>query len=199
MKKTISDLLFEVKDNLFQVTKFYRASGMDCSVVIHSFDDDRDGFELLSASEMAEIALFTAPGDVVWDQNEAETAVGNFEVWSSDCTPPPLSLENAVDQSEWDSSISRIKLSKDPDLHKQLRTRIFAGSLEPTLRKTSWKYLLNVYPFKCTQSELDDIKLKNEAQYDQWKNQWKTNLMNSKPDDFINENLFRIGIIVYNM
>ncbi|KAL1512988.1 hypothetical protein ABEB36_002480 [Hypothenemus hampei] len=56
---------------------------------------------------------------------------------------------------------------------KELRTVIYYGGIEPSLRKVVWKHLLNVYPKGMTGRERMDYIKRKAAEYEKLKETWK--------------------------
>ncbi|XP_028148323.2 TBC1 domain family member 25 [Diabrotica virgifera virgifera] len=57
---------------------------------------------------------------------------------------------------------------------KELRSVIYFGGIEPSLRKVVWKHLLNVYPSGMTGKERMDYIKKKASEYVNLKETWKT-------------------------
>ncbi|XP_049822790.1 uncharacterized protein LOC109605404 isoform X2 [Aethina tumida] len=57
---------------------------------------------------------------------------------------------------------------------KELRSVIYFGGIEPSLRKVVWKHLLNVYPDGMTGRERMDYIKKKAAEYVNLRESWKT-------------------------
>ncbi|KAI8804535.1 rab-GTPase-TBC domain-containing protein [Cladochytrium replicatum] len=129
---------------------------------------------------------------VVWDEIvEAETELGMFEVLSTHTTPPPPVPTRAPELTrsewetyfvdyvpfpDWDSEISLPELQgEEGKLVKtewEIRRRVFAGGVEPSLRPEVWGYLLGVYPWDSTHLDrLRIIKQKRE-EYAKRKAEW---------------------------
>uniref|UniRef100_A0AAR5QBK3 Rab-GAP TBC domain-containing protein n=1 Tax=Dendroctonus ponderosae TaxID=77166 RepID=A0AAR5QBK3_DENPD len=56
---------------------------------------------------------------------------------------------------------------------KELRSVIYYGGIEPSLRKVVWKHLLNVYPEGMSGRERMDYIKKKAAEYEKLKSTWK--------------------------
>jgi hypothetical protein len=82
---------------------------------------------------------------------------------------PPLSRE------EWES-YRQIDGRIPPEKEAEFRSRVFSGSIDPTLRREVWKYLLGYFKFDSTDLERMEEQHNKAKQYDTMKNQWMSML-----------------------
>lgn len=60
------------------------------------------------------------------------------------------------------------------DKEQEFRARVFAGGIEPSLRREVWKYLLGYFQFNATDIERMEHQKMRSDQYDVMKKQWKS-------------------------
>ncbi|CAG0913289.1 unnamed protein product [Notodromas monacha] len=82
-----------------------------------------------------------------------------------------ISVKNPVNDAEFHSFLDAVGCLVKP---KELRTAVFRGGIEPSLRKVVWKHILNIYPPGMTGRERM-VYVKNLcAQYEMLKAEWIT-------------------------
>ncbi|CAO3676261.1 unnamed protein product [Umbelopsis vinacea] len=68
-----------------------------------------------------------------------------------------------------------------------MRQLIFQGGLEPDLRIEGWKYLLGVYPWKCTYDDREAIRRSKTEEYLEIKSKWFNDMEIQGTDKFEEE------------
>ncbi|KAI8898313.1 rab-GTPase-TBC domain-containing protein [Globomyces pollinis-pini] len=166
-------------------------------------DSMDSSYVLLSSSEMAEFVLSypsVSPislvnNDVVWDNTiEDDTAIGKFEIWSTDSTPAPFKpvRNRPLGICEWTLYFdAKGCLTSN---FNDIRLEIFRGGIEEQIRKEVYPFLLDVYSLSSSTLERDRIKVSNRSSYISFLNQWQAELEHQKSTKttVIQENLFRI-------
>jgi hypothetical protein len=163
------------------------------------------GFETLTASDLAEMVLDTSPGD--WDKSASmeqfpvweeicidHTELGEFEIWSTDSTPPPIKVLRAkpVDILEWSSSFSDFSGVLVHKTRRELERRILSGGLDEQSRPEAWKFLLGVYSWESTLEERMARRSANRVAYETYKSQWKSIVNSNSASENFKDNCFMI-------
>jgi hypothetical protein len=86
---------------------------------------------------------------------------------------PPLPLQPPLSHTEWEALRDR-EGKIGPPQELRFRARVFAGGIQPSVRKEAWRYLLNYFPFGATDIERMELQERREKEYWQMKSQWQS-------------------------
>ncbi|KAJ2820065.1 GTPase activating protein, partial [Coemansia sp. 'formosensis'] len=132
----------------------------------------------------------------IWEEWITENGdLGAFEVITTNQTanlPQPIRTRPPLSAEQWFEFFEPVKDAKNPEFRMlassdDVRRAIFAGGIEEDMRPMVWKYLLEIYPWGCSEKERKDIDKDRAEQYWVLKDKWLSDPELKTSDDFIEQ------------
>ncbi|KAJ2413216.1 GTPase activating protein [Coemansia sp. RSA 2530] len=132
----------------------------------------------------------------IWEEWITENGdLGEFEVITTNQTanlPQPIRTRHPLTAEQWFGFFEPTKDAKNPEFRMlassdEVRKAIFAGGIEEDMRPMVWKYLLEIYPWGCSEQERKDIDKDRAEQYWVLKDRWLSDSDLKTSDDFVEQ------------
>ncbi|KAJ2898795.1 GTPase activating protein [Coemansia aciculifera] len=132
----------------------------------------------------------------IWEEWITENGdLGEFEVITTNQTaklPQPIRTRPPLSAEQWFGFFEPGKNAKNAEFRMlaspdDVRKAIFAGGIEEDMRPMVWKYLLEIYPWGCSEQERKDIDKDRAEQYWVLKDKWLSDPELKTSDDFIEQ------------
>ncbi|KAJ2102572.1 GTPase activating protein [Coemansia sp. S100] len=132
----------------------------------------------------------------IWEEWITENGdLGAFEVITTNQTanlPQPIRTRPPLSAEQWFGFFEPASGATNPEFRllassDDVRKTIFAGGIEEDMRPMVWKYLLEIYPWGCSEQERKDIDKDRAEQYWILKDKWLSEPELKTSDDFIEQ------------
>ncbi|KAI8909644.1 rab-GTPase-TBC domain-containing protein, partial [Gorgonomyces haynaldii] len=121
--------------------------------------------------------------DIVWNETlVVDTGLGEFELLSTDSTPPPVAIKrlDPIDVTDFASFFDGEGRLVLPE--QELRERVFRGGCDRMVRKPIFKYLMGLYPWSSTKEQRLEHDQQRRQLYTKFKNQWYYQMVKNAPE-----------------
>ncbi|KAJ2741903.1 GTPase activating protein [Coemansia sp. BCRC 34301] len=163
--------------------------------IIDQQHEDGERESLLAASGDRRKSRDLGPMSI-WEEWITENGdLGEFEVVTTNQTaklPQPMRTRPPLSAEQWLEFFEPAKGAKNSEFKMlassdDVRKAIFAGGIEEDMRPMVWKYLLEIYPWGCSEQERKDIDKDRAEQYWILKDNWLSDPDLKTSDDFIEQ------------